>query len=168
VRFAGLPRVAKQLIGYGLPGDLGEAVGRFGPDLAFSALYAGTVPGEYANPMERIALGAEDLATQAVPGVLAAGLGGTIARRMGANRRLAGQIAGGVDMAASIGVPMFAQQMGLRPFASHLDERARKNAELQAQMEREGIFQQGLNAAADRFGNSPMIQGLDGAFGGYG
>jgi len=171
VRFAGLLRgIGREALDYGLPHDLGGVVSRFGPDLAFSALYARTVPNEYVDddPKKRLVLGVEDAFNQAIPGIVAAGLGGTIARRMGANHRLAGHIAGYADTIASLTVPMFSQQMGLRPFASHLDEQARKNAELQAQMEREGIFQQGLNAAAQRFGDTPMIQGLDGAFGVYG
>jgi hypothetical protein len=76
---------------------------------------------------------------------------------------MAGQIAGYLDMGASLTAPMFAGQLGLKPVARSLDERARKNAELQAQLEREGIFQQGLNAAAQRFGQTPMVEGIDNA-----
>jgi hypothetical protein len=150
------PGLLTQFKHFGLPKGLGDAAARFGPDLAFSALYASTVPGEYANGPERLGLFAEDFASQAVPGALAAGIGGTVARRFGARQRMAGQIAGYLDM-------MFAGQLGLRPVAHALDERARKNAELQAQLEREGIFQQGLNAAAQRFGQTPMVEGVDNA-----
>lgn len=146
---------------YGVPGSAMEALGRFGPDLLFSGLYATSMPKDYANTPERIGLMAEDFASQAIPGVLAAGLGGLAARRLGVSPRLAGQIAGGADMTASIAVPMFTQQMGLRPVSAHLDERARKNAELQAQLEREGIFQQGLQAAAQGLGQTPMVEGID-------
>jgi hypothetical protein len=160
MRVAGLLRQFKH---FGLPQGLGDAAARFGPDLAFSALYASTVPGDYANTPERIGLAAEDFATQAVPGMLAAGIGGTLARRFGAGPRMAGQIAGYLDMGASLTAPMFAGQLGLKPVARSLDERAQKNAELQAQLEREGIFQQGLNAAAQRFGQTPMVEGIDNA-----
>ena len=158
-----VPGLLGQLRHFGLPKGLGEAAARFGPDLAFSALYASTVPGDYANTPERLGLFAEDFASQAVPGMLAAAVGGTVARRFGARQRMAGQIAGYLDTAASLTAPMFAGQLGLRPVAHSLDERARKNAELQAQLEREGIFQQGLNAAAQRFGQTPMVEGIDNA-----
>ena len=163
MRLSGLLRQAKH---FGLPKGAGEAAARFGPDLAFSALYAGTVPADYANGMERAGLLAEDFATQAIPGVLAAGLGGTIARRFGASPRMAGQIAGYLDMGASITAPMIAGPLGLRPMSRSLDERATKNAELQAQLEREGIFQQGLIQGAQGFGNSHMISGIDNALAG--
>jgi len=158
-----VPGLLGQIKHFGLPKGIGEAAQRFGPDLAFSALYASTVPADYANGPERLGLFAEDFASQAVPGVLAAGLGGTVARRFGARQRMAGQIAGYLDMGASLTTPMFAGQLGLRPVAHALDERAQKNAELQAQLEREGIFQQGLNAAAQRFGQTPMVEGIDNA-----
>jgi acyl CoA:acetate/3-ketoacid CoA transferase alpha subunit len=41
-----------------------------------------------------------------------------------------------------------------------------KNAELQAQLEREGIFQQGLMAGAQGLGGSHMITGIDNALAG--
>lgn len=160
------PGLLTQFKHFGLPKDLGEAAGRFGPDLAFSALYASTVPGEYANTPERLGLFAEDLLTQSVPGVLAAGLGGTVARRFGARQRMAGQIAGYLDMGASMAAPIAAGPLGLRPVSRALDERAQKNAELQAQLEREGIFQQGLMAGAQGLGNSHMVAGIDGALAG--
>ena len=169
MRFAGLLRgIGRQALHYGVPQSPLEAAGRFGLDLFTSGMYASHVPEQYAHGGERALLGLEDFATQSIPGMLAAGAAGVIARRMGASPRMAGMIAGTADTAASMGVGMFAQDLGLKPFANHLDERARRDAELQAQMEREGIFQQGLNAAAERLGNTPMIQGLDYAFGGYG
>lgn len=166
MRFAGASKLVKQIAGYGLPRNLGEAAGRFGPDLAFSALYAATVPGEYANGMERAGLFAEDLLTQSVPGVLASGLGGTAARRFGANRATASGIANALDMGFSIAAPMAAGPLGLRPMSRALDEKAMKNAELQAQLEREGIFQQGLMAGAQGLGGSHMITGIDNALAG--
>jgi hypothetical protein len=160
------PGLLTRLRSFGLPKDIGEAAGRFGPDLAFSALYASTVPQDYANGPERLGLFAEDFASQAVPGILAAGLGGVAARRFGASTRMAGQIAGYLDMGASIAAPMAAGPLGLRPMSRHLDERAMQNAELQAELERQGIFEQGLMAGAQRFGDSHMIEGIDSALAG--
>lgn len=160
------PGLLAQLRHYGLPKNLGEAAGRFGPDLAFSALYASTVPQDYANGPERLGLFAEDFATQAVPGILAAGLGGIGARRFGANRRMAGQIAGYLDMGASFAAPLAAGPLGLRPMTRHLDERAMQNAELQAELERQGIFEQGLMAGAQGIGGSHAISGIDAALAG--
>jgi hypothetical protein len=161
-----VPGLLGQLKHFGMPKGLGDAAARFGPDLAFSALYASTVPGEYANGPERLGLFAEDLLTQSVPGVLAAGVGGTVARRFGARQRMAGQIAGYLDLGASMAAPIAAGPLGLRPISKGLDEKARQNAELQAQLEREGIFQQGLMAGAQGLGNSHMVAGIDNALAG--
>jgi hypothetical protein len=153
---------------YGLPANLAEGAGRFGMDALFSTMYAATVPDDYANPLEKAGLFTEDLLTQSIPGVIAAGIGGAAARRLGASRSMAGHIAGGLDTAASLAFPMVAGSLGLRPMSHTLDERAKKNAELQARMDREGIFQQGLQAGANQFAQTPLIQGLDGMTGLYG
>jgi hypothetical protein len=162
VRLAGGPlRLFREAKHFALPSGALETLGRFGPDLLFSGLYATQVPQGYANTPERVGLFAEDFTTQAIPGVLASGLTGIAARRMGVKPATARHLAGGVDTVVSMTAPMFAGQMGLRPVSAHLDARAQKNAELQAQLEREGIFQQGLNAAAERFSQTPMALGLD-------
>lgn len=169
MRFPGLAmRSLKEAQHFGVPKTLGEAAMRVGPDALFSTMYAATVPDDYANPLEKAGLFTEDFLTQSVPGILAAGLGGAAARRLGMGTRMAGQIAGGLDMAASLGFPMVAGSLGLRPMSHTLDERAKKNAELQARMDREGIFQQGLQAGANQFAQTPLIQGLDGMTGLYG
>jgi hypothetical protein len=153
---------------YGLPASLGETAMRVAPDALFSTMYAATVPDEYASGTERAGLFTEDFLTQSLPGMLAAGIGGAAARRFGASRQMAHQIAGGLDTVASLTFPMAAGSLGLRPVSHALDERAKKNAELQARMDREGIFQQGLQAGASQFAQTPLVQGFDGLMGLYG
>jgi hypothetical protein len=146
---------------YGLPSSAGEAAMRFGPDIGFSALYAATVPQGYAEGGERVGLFAEDMLTQTLPGVLGSAVVGTAARRMGASKAMAHQLAGGADMIGSITGPMLAGPLGLRPVSRSLDERAAKNAELQRQMELEGAFAAGANSILPGLGNLHSVQTLD-------
>ena len=145
---------------YGLPRSAGDALGRFGLDAAFSGLYAATVPGDYANPMERAGLFLEDMATQSLPGIAAAGISGVAARKLGMNHAQARHIAGTADMIGSMAGPMLAGPIGLRPISRALDERAMQNAELQRQMELQSAFEQGLSSVGSSFVNTPMVQGV--------
>ena len=158
MRMAG--SLLRQLKTYGLPRSGGEALGRFGMDAAFSGLYAATVPGEYANPLERVGLFAEDMATQSLPGIAAAGLTGLAARRFGMSHHRARELAGTADMVGSLAGPMLAGPLGLRPISRILDERAMKDAELQRQLELQGAFEQGLNSLGQGFVNTPAVQGV--------
>ena len=164
MRMAG--RLLKQLRGYGLPSGFGEAALRFGPDIGFSALYAATMPEGYFDEndhlgLERMGVLLEDIGTQAMPGVLGSAVVGTAARRMGAGRNMARQLAGGADMIGSIAGPMLAGPLGLRPVSRSLDERAAKNAELQRQMELEGAFAAGANSILPGLGNLHSVQTID-------
>lgn len=153
--------ILKQLQQYGLPANLGEAALRFGPDIGFSALYAATVPEGYAQGGERVGLFAEDMLTQSLPGVIGSAVVGTAARRMGASKAMAHQLAGGADMLGSIAGPMLAGPLGLRPVSRGLDERAAKNAELQRQMELEGAFAAGANSLVPGLGSLHSVQTID-------
>jgi len=145
---------------YGLPRSGGEALGRFGMDAAFSGLYAATVPGEYANPLERVGLFAEDMATQSLPGIAAAGLTGIAARKLGMGHQRARQLAGTADMVGSLAGPMLAGPLGLRPISRTLDARAMQNAELQRQLELQSAFEQGLNSLGQGFVDTHAVQGV--------
>ena len=146
---------------YGLPESVGDAAMRFGPDIGFSALYAATVPEGYANAGERAGLFAEDVLTQTLPGLVGSAVVGTAARRMGASKAMAHQLAGGADMIGSMAGPMLAGPLGLRPVSRSLDERAMKDAELQRQLELEGAFAQGANSVLPGLGNLRPVQTID-------
>jgi len=124
---------------YGLPRSGGEALGRFGMDAVFSGLYAATVPGEYANPLERVGLFAEDMATQSLPGIAAAGLTGIAARKLGMGHQRARQLAGTAD-----------------------------NAELQRQLELQSAFEQGLNSLGQGFVGTHAVQGVGNTLSAFG
>lgn len=157
----GIGRLLKQAGAYALPRSAGEAALRFGPDLAFAGLYAANVPQEYASGLERAGLFAEDVVSQTLPGVIGSALVGVGARRLGMKYGAARSLAGTTDMIASMTVPMAARSMNLLPVQRTLDERAAKNAELQRQMEAQGIFEQGLVAGAQGFANDSALRGID-------
>ena len=153
---------------YGLPRSSGEALGRFGMDAVFSGLYAATVPGEYANPLERVGLFAEDMATQSLPGIAAAGLTGIAARKLGMGHQRARQLAGTADMVGSLAGPMLAGPLGLRPISRTLDARAMQDAELQRQLELQSAFEQGLNSLGQGFVGTHAVQGVGNTLSAFG
>jgi hypothetical protein len=153
---------------YGLPRSSGEALGRFGLDAAFSGLYAATVPGDYASPLERVGLFAEDMATQSLPGIAAAGLTGVAARKLGMGHQRARELAGTADMVGSIAGPMLAGPIGLRPVSRMLDERAMQDAELQRQLELQTAFEQGLNGLGQGFIDTHAVQGVGNTLSAFG
>jgi len=154
-------RAVSDLKRFGLPDSALSAATRFGPDLLFSGLYAASLPDEYASGGEKALLFAEDLTSQALPGLLASAGAGALTRRLGGSRRLAGQVAGYADMAGSIGVPMVMRSSGLLPMQRTLDARAQANAELQQQMAMQGAFDQGLQAAGGGIMQSNALTGVD-------
>ena len=159
----GLPRLLKQAGHFGMPGSALEAAYRFGPDLAFAGLYAANVPKDYANGLERAGLFAEDLISQTLPGVIGSALVGVGARRLGVNPAMARSLAGTTDMIASMTAPMAARSFNLLPIQRGLDERAARNAQLQQEMERQGIFEQGLMAGAQGLSGSVPVRSIDAA-----
>lgn len=154
-------RLLRDFKQYGLPDSPASAAMRFAPDLLFSGLYASSLPEEYANGGEKALLFGEDLASQALPGMLASAGAGFLTRRFGGSRRLAGQLAGFADMAGSIGVPMALRMGGMLPMQRQLDARAQANAELQQQMAMQGAFDQGLQAAGGGILQSNALTGVD-------
>jgi len=159
----GLKHLAKRAGLYGLPGNALEAAYRFGPDLAFAGLYAANVPEGYANGFERAGLFAEDALSQTLPGVIGSALVGVGARKLGLRPGMARSLAGTTDMIASMTVPMAARSMGLLPVQNSLDARAARNAQLQQQMEAQGIFEQGLVAGAQGLSGAPAVRSIDAA-----
>lgn len=158
-------RGLRNFIATGLPGSPGDAVKRFALDGIMSGAYALTVPGEYANGAERAGLFAQDLALSAGSGLLTGGLVGAGSRMAGMRLRRARELAQYGDMAGSLVVPTVAYNTGLAPMTSYLDRRAEENAQLQAEMEREGAFKQGMKAAGTGFtegiSESPYVESID-------
>jgi len=118
------------------------AAARFGPDLAFSGLYALSVPG--TSPGDQALLAGEDLANSVVGGIGAslatrALLGMTPLRRSPTTINAIATVA---DMAGSAAASM----LGPHPFASSLAEREKVKQEMTAEEERKRIYEQGLTA----------------------
>lgn len=153
----------REFLRYGLGDDaLGVAM-RFAPDVGIGLITAATAPeGYFESPWEKLAYGAEQVAVGALPGAFLGGTAGTLARRMfKADPDTARGIAGVADMVGSFAVPTLAYATNTAPVSRYLNERAEKNAKLQAEMDRKGAFEAGLQAAAGGLAQSPYIQGTD-------
>lgn len=161
-----IPRLAGAMLGrflkYGLGDDAAGVAMRVLPDVGFAALTSLTAPDDYArDPGERGALFLQDFLLGAAPGMLAGGAAGMAARRFGKSPSAARGIAGTADMIGSFTIPTAFYATGNAPVSKYLDERARKDAELQAELDRKGAFEQGLQSAASTLAQSPYIQGPD-------
>lgn len=153
--------------------DWGGVALRYGPDAAFSGIYAATAPlPDGMGIGDRLGLAAENMLWQTVPGVLGATGAGTAARRMGASRQIAQSAAGMGDMGGMILGPMgsmMADQalydagssLTLYPFQRKIQEKAEKDAQLRRELELQGAFEQGINSAGAAIGNSNQIEGID-------
>lgn len=155
-------RFAGNFLRFAKPNGLGGLAMRLAPDAAMAGLYALTAPEDYVqSPAERAGLFVQDLALGGLSGMAAAGLAGATGKALGMRAGRARRLAGTADWIGSISVPMVAYSTGLAPVTAALDRRAAENAELQAEMDRKGAFEQGLMAAAQGIGNTPLIESID-------